>query len=178
MLPGSVRHFIGGKHVRSTLRKSYGVTDPATGKEYAQVEVGLGADINQAVLAALSALEAGPWHGMPAPERALILRAFADAIGERAGDIAAAEARGGLPVAGAGERAAQASDVFRSAAGLIAERSAAGAPLAPGRPGHVLSRPAGVAGLLTSWRTPFLSQARAVAPALAAGAAIVLKPDE
>ena len=91
--PESVRHFIGGKHVHSTLRKSYGVTDPATGKEYAQVEVGLGADINQAVLAARSAFEAGPWPGMAAPERARILHAIADAVDERAGDIAAAEAQ-------------------------------------------------------------------------------------
>ena len=69
MVPETVRHFIAGKHVYSTLRKSYGVTDPATGKEYAQVEVGLGADINQAVLAARNALETGPWPGMAAPER-------------------------------------------------------------------------------------------------------------
>jgi 5-carboxymethyl-2-hydroxymuconic-semialdehyde dehydrogenase len=179
VVPETVRHFIGGKHVYSTLRKSYGVTDPATGKEYAQVEVGLGADINQAVLAGRNALETGPWPGMAAPERARILHAIADAIDERADDIAAAEAQGpGLPVSGAGERAARASEVFRFAAGLIAEQAAAGTSLAPGQSSYVLSRPAGVAGLITSWRTPFLSQARAVAPALAAGAAIVLKPDE
>ena len=127
MVPETVRHFIAGKHVYSTLRKSYGVTDPATGKEYAQVEVGLGADINQAVLAARNALETGPWPGMAARERARILHAIADAIDERADDIAAAEARGpGLPVSGAGERAARASEVFRFAAGLIAEQAAAG----------------------------------------------------
>jgi 5-carboxymethyl-2-hydroxymuconic-semialdehyde dehydrogenase len=177
VVPETVRHFIGGKHVYSTLRKSHGVTDPATGKEYAQVEVGLGADVNQAVLAARSALETGPWPAMAAPERARILHAIADAIDERAEDIAAAEARGpGLPVTGAGERTAEASEVYRCAAALIAVR--ADAPLAPGQSSQVLSRPAGVAGLITSWRTPFLSQARAVAPALAAGAAIVLKPDE
>jgi 5-carboxymethyl-2-hydroxymuconic-semialdehyde dehydrogenase len=179
VVPETVRHFIGGKHVYSTLRKSYGVTDPATGKEYAQVEVGLGADINQAVLAARNALETGPWPGMAAPERARILHAMADAIDERAGDIAAAEVHGsGLPVTGAGKRVARASEVFRSGAGLIAEQAAADAPPAPGRSNYVLSRPAGVAGLITSWRTPFLSQARAVAPALAAGCTIVLKPDE
>ena len=41
-----------------------------------------------------------------------------------------------------------------------------------------MARPAGIAGLITPWRTPFLAQARAVAPALAAGCTIVLKPDE
>jgi len=177
--PDTVRHFIGGKHVYSTLRKSYGVTDPATGKEYAQVEVGLGADVNQAVLAAGSALETGRWPAMAAPARAAILRAIADAIDERAGDIAAAEARGpGLPVTGSREQAARASDAFRSAAGLIDQQAAGGPPLAPGQSSYLLSRPVGVAGLITPWRTPFLSQARAVAPALAAGCTIVLKPDE
>ena len=128
MVPETVRHFIGGKHVHSTLRKSYGVTDPATGKEYAQVEVGLGADINQAVLAAGNALETGPWPGMAAAERARILHGIADAIDARAGDIAAAEALGpGLPVTQAGEQAALASGVFRLAAELIAEQAAADA---------------------------------------------------
>jgi 5-carboxymethyl-2-hydroxymuconic-semialdehyde dehydrogenase len=179
VIPDTVSHFIGGKHVHSTLRKTYGVTDPATGKEYAQVEVGLGADINQAVLAARNALETGPWAGMPAAERAAILSGIADAIGARAGDIAAAEALGpGLPVTQAREQAAQSGDIFRIAAELLSEQAADGASAEPGHSGYVLARPAGIAGLITSWRTPFLSQARAVAPALAAGCTIVLKPDE
>jgi 5-carboxymethyl-2-hydroxymuconic-semialdehyde dehydrogenase len=179
VVPETVSHFIGGKHVHSTLRKTYGVTDPATGKEYAQVEVGLGADINQAVLAARNALETGPWPGMPAAERAVVLSGIADAIGARADDIAAAEALGpGLPVTQARTQAAQAGDIFRLAAELISEQAADGASGEPGHSGYVLARPAGIAGLITSWRTPFLSQARAVAPALAAGCSIVLKPDE
>jgi 5-carboxymethyl-2-hydroxymuconic-semialdehyde dehydrogenase len=185
LVPETVSHFIGGQHVHSTLRKTYGVTDPATGKEYTQVEVGLGADINQAVLAARGALETGPWPGMPAADRAGILSGIADEIGARAGDIAAAEALGpGLPVAQSAEQAAQAGDVFRLAAELISEPAADGPSTAPGHPaapagsGRALARPTGVAGLITSWRTPFLSQARAVAPALAAGCSIVLKPDE
>ena len=172
----TVRHFIGGKHVYSTLRKSYGVTDPATGKEYAQVEVGLGADINQAVLAARTALESGPWPGMAAPDRARVLHGIADAIDARAGDIAAAEALStGLPVTQAGERAARAGEFFRLSAELILARGAAGEPSASS---YVVTRPAGVAGLITPWRLPFLAQARAIAPALAAGCTIVLKPDE
>ena len=177
MVPESVRQFIGGKYVYSTLRKSYGVTDPATGKEYAQVEVGVGADVNQAVLAAGNALETGPWPGMTAPERARILHTIADAIDERADDIAAAEALGpGLPVTQAREQAGRAGGLFRLAADLItAPTDEAGAP---GQSRYVVARPAGIAGLITPWRTPFLAQARAVAPSLAAGCAIVLKPDE
>ncbi len=177
MVPESIRQFIGGKYAYSTLRKSYGVTDPATGKEYAQVEVGLGADINQAVLAARTALEAGPWAGMTAADRALVMNRIADAIDARAGDIAAAEALGpGLPVTQAREQAGRAGEIFRRAADAIT--AAIDEASGPGQSRSVLARPAGIAGLITPWRTPFLAQARAVAPALAAGCTIVLKPDE
>jgi 5-carboxymethyl-2-hydroxymuconic-semialdehyde dehydrogenase len=179
VLPETVSHFIGGRHVHSSLRKAYGVTDPATGKEYAQVEVGIAADVNQAVLAAQAALETGPWPGLPALDRARVLRGIADAIEARAGDIAAAQALGpGLPVTQATEQAARAAGLFRLAADLIAALAAGGTSAESGRSGSVLARPAGVAGLITPWRTPFVAQARAIAPALAAGCTIVLKPDE
>jgi len=179
VVPVTVSHFIGGRHVHSTLRKTFGVADPATGKEYAQVEVGLAADVNQAVLAARTALETGPWPGMAAPDRARVLHGIADAIDSRADDIAAAEARSiGLPVTQSREQTARASDLYRLAADLNTARAAADASVASGQPGYAVARPAGVAGLITPWRTPFLAQARAVAPALAAGCTVVLKPDE
>jgi 5-carboxymethyl-2-hydroxymuconic-semialdehyde dehydrogenase len=176
VVPETVSHFIGGRHVHSTLRKTYGVADPATGKEYAQVEVGLAADITQAVLAAQAALETGPWPELAAAGRARVLHDIATAIDAQADDIAAAEALGtGLPVTQAREQAARAGSLFRRAAELI---TAAEASPAPGIGSYVVTRPAGIAGLITSWRTPFLAQARAVAPALAAGCAVVLQPDE
>ena len=135
MAPETVSHFIGGRHVRSALGKTFGVADPATGKEYAQVAVGIAGDVNQAVLAARAALETGPWPGMAAPDRARVLRAIADAIDARAGDIAAAEALGaGLPVTQAREQAARARELFRLAADLITARAAAAAPAAPASP--------------------------------------------
>jgi 5-carboxymethyl-2-hydroxymuconic-semialdehyde dehydrogenase len=179
VVPETVSHFIGGRDVRSALGKTFGVADPATGKEYAQVAVGIAGDVNQAVLAAQTALESGPWPGMAAADRASVLRGIADAIDSRAGDVAAAEALGtGLPVTQAREQAVRASELFRRAAGLITARAADDASFAPGQSSYVAACPAGVAGLITPWRTPFLAQARAVAPALAAGCTVVLKPDE
>jgi len=97
----------------------------------------------------------------------------------RADDIAAAEGRStGLPVTQSREQTARAGEHFRLAAELITARAAANAPSAPGPAGYAVARPAGVAGLITPWRTPFLAQARALAPALAAGCTVVLKPDE
>jgi 5-carboxymethyl-2-hydroxymuconic-semialdehyde dehydrogenase len=175
----SISHFIGGRHVRSAFLKTFGVTDPATGKEYAQVAVGLAADINQAALAAQAALDTGPWPDMAAPDRADLLNRIADALGERDDDIADAEALStGLPVTQAKEQAARAAGHFRVAADQLAAQKENEASLSPGQSGYVVARPAGVAGLITPWRTPFLAQARAVAPALAAGCTVVLKPDE
>jgi 5-carboxymethyl-2-hydroxymuconic-semialdehyde dehydrogenase len=178
VVPETVNHFIGGQYARSTYGKTFGVPDPATGKEYARVAVGLGADVNNAVRAALIAYETGPWPGLAAPERAGVLNAIADAIDARADDIAGAEALGtGLPVTQAKQQAARAAEQFRLAAGLVTERAGDDASAAPGQPSYVARRPAGVAGVITPWRTPFLAQARALAPALAAGCTVVLNPD-
>jgi 5-carboxymethyl-2-hydroxymuconic-semialdehyde dehydrogenase len=179
VVPQTVSHFIGGRPARSALGKTFGVADPATGKDYAQVAVGVAGDITQAVLAAQAALETGSWPGMTAPDRARVLRGIADAIDARADDIAAAEALGtGLPVTQSRENSERGRDFFRLAAELITGRAAAEGSGAPGPISYVVARPAGVAGLITPWRTPFLAQARAVAPALAAGCTVVLKPDE
>jgi 5-carboxymethyl-2-hydroxymuconic-semialdehyde dehydrogenase len=177
VVPETIRHFIGGQQVRSSLGKAFAAPDPATGKEYARVEVGLGADINQAVLAAQDAFAAGPWAGMTALERAEILRRIADGIESRAGEIADFEALGtGLPVTQAGQHVARAAGCFRLAAGVITARHE-DLSFSPGRSGYTQRRPAGVAGVVTSWRTPFLAQARAIAPALAAGCTVVLQAD-
>ena len=177
MLPESIRHFIGGREAYSSYRKTFGVPDPATGKELTRVEIGVGADINQAVLAASAALEADPWARLPAGERAGILERIADGIESRADQIANFEALGtGLPVTQARVQAGRAAGCFRLAAAAIAAAAEDRFPSA-GRSGYPLRRPAGVAGVVTSWRAAFLGQARAVAPALAAGCTVVLQPD-
>jgi 5-carboxymethyl-2-hydroxymuconic-semialdehyde dehydrogenase len=177
VVPETIKHFIGGRHARSSYAKTFGVADPATGKEYARVEMGVGADVNQAVLAAQAALEARPWADMMALERAGVLERIADAIESRAGEIADSEAFGtGLPVTQAREQAVRAAGCFRFAAGVL-KAWHEDSSFSPGRPGYTLRRPAGVAGAITSWRTPFLAQARALAPALAAGCTVVLAAD-
>lgn len=179
-VPDNFRHFIGGEYRRSSYLKAYPVVSPVTGMRYATVEVGKAADIREAVLAATAALTTGPWPGLGAAGRARHLDAIAGIIDRRAADIADAEAAGaGLPASQAQPLAAQAAECFRAAATEIRSRDddAGFSPSGPG--GHAIIRcPAGVAGLITPWRTPFLAQARAVAPALGAGCPVVLKPDE
>jgi 5-carboxymethyl-2-hydroxymuconic-semialdehyde dehydrogenase len=179
VIPENVSHFIGGRQVRSALLKTFGVADPATGKEYAQVAVGIAGDINQAVLAAQEALQTGPWPDMANRERAAVLTGIGDAIIAQADDIADAEALGtGLPVTQAREQAMLAARHFHLAADLVTAGAGDAASSGQGQLESVVRRPAGVAGAITSWRSPFLAQAKALAPALAAGCTVVLKPDE
>ena len=124
----------------------------------------------------------GPGREVVSDRRLIVLAGGGDYLAvrhSRADDIAAAEGRStGLPVTQSREQTARAGEHFRLAAELITARAAANAPAAPGPAGYAVARPAGVAGLITPWRTPFLAQARALAPALAAGCTVVLKPDE
>lgn len=174
MVSESIHHIIGGRQVRSALLKSFAAVDPATGKEYGQIAIGLAADINQAVLAARGALEDGPWRDLSAPDRAAVLNDIAAAIEARAGEIADTDAHGtGLPVTQAKEQAAQAAGQFRLAASQLTAPSAP-----PAGPDALVTSPAGVVGLIIPWNNPFRTQARALAPALAAGCTVVLKPDE
>ena len=177
MVPENIKHFIRGRQARSSYAKTYSVADPATGKEYARVEIGLGADINQAVLAARDAFDSGPWADMTVLEKAGVLDRIADGIESRADEIADFEALGaGLPVTQGREQAARAAEHFRlAAAGVQAWHE--DSFFSPGRGDYTLRRPAGVAGVISSWRTPFLGQARSLAPALAAGCTVVLAAD-
>jgi 5-carboxymethyl-2-hydroxymuconic-semialdehyde dehydrogenase len=177
VIPEAIGHFIGGRTARSSYGKTFGVPDPATGKEYTQVEVGVEADVNRAVREAQAALTERTWSGLPPGARAALLDRIAAGIGIRAGQIAGFETLGaGLPTTQARQQAAQAASCFRRAAEAItappADRPAELAKL-----GSTLRRPEGVAGVITSWRSPFLALARAVAPALAAGCTVVLQVD-
>ena len=83
----------------------------------------------------------------------------------------------GLPVTQAKGQAARAAENFRYFADVIVAQHEE-AFSQPGQLGYVLRRPAGVAGLITPWNTPFMLESWKLAPALASGCAVVLKPAE
>lgn len=154
-----------------SMGKVYGVTDPSTGTEYRLVAASVGADVSRAANQAEAALD-GPWPDLSAADRSVILRAIADGIDTRAEDIADLEVRDtGLPIAQVPELAAQAATAFRECADAIEATP-------DGEPGQALRGPGGVAGLVAPWTAPFLSAARMLAPALAAGCAVIVKSDE
>jgi 5-carboxymethyl-2-hydroxymuconic-semialdehyde dehydrogenase len=177
-LPRAIEHYIGGAYVPSADGGTFAVADPVSNQVYARAAAGRAADIDRAVGAARAAFETGPWPGMAARARATVLHRIADGIEARGARIAALETFDtGLPVTQARGQAARAAENFRFFADMIvtlhedAYRNAA-------QLGYVLRRPAGVAGLITPWNTPFMLETWKLAPALAAGCTVVLKPAE
>ena len=168
-VPEKIEHFIGGRHVPSVSGGTFGVADPVSNKVYAHAAAGGTEDIDRAVAAAAGAFSAGPWPVMAARARAKILNRIADGIEARGDRIAAVETFDtGLPVTQAKGQAARAAENFRYFADVIVAQHEE-AFSSPGQLGYVLRKPAGVAGLITPWNTPFMLESWKLAPALASG---------
>lgn len=177
-VPSKIEHFIGGRHVPSADGVTFDVTDPVTNTTYAQAAAGGPEEINRAVAAAREALDTGPWPRLTTRTRAHVLNRIADGIEARGERIAAMETFDtGLPITQAKGQAARAAENFRYFADVIVAQHEA-AFSRPGQLGYVLRKPAGVAGLITPWNTPFMLESWKLAPALAAGCTLVLKPAE
>jgi 5-carboxymethyl-2-hydroxymuconic-semialdehyde dehydrogenase len=178
VIPDKILHYIGGKLVPSADGATFGVTEPVTNQVYAQAAAGNAEDVKRAVEAAAEAFTTGPWPRLAARARARVLNKIADAIEARGTEIAAVETFDtGLPVTQAQGQAARAAENFRFFADVIVAQHEE-AFSSPGQLGYVLRTPVGVAGLITPWNTPFMLETWKLAPALAAGCTVVLKPAE
>jgi 5-carboxymethyl-2-hydroxymuconic-semialdehyde dehydrogenase len=177
-VPAKLEHFIGGAHAASADGATFEAADPVTNQPYATVAAGGPADVDLAVTAAQAAFAEGPWPRLVGRARATILNRIADGIEARAGRIAEFETFDtGLPVTQARGQAARAAENFRFFADMTVtlheDAFRTGAQF-----GYVIRKPAGVAGLITPWNTPFMLETWKLAPALASGCTVVLKPAE
>jgi len=171
-----LEHYIGGKHVPSADGSVFMVSDPVSNQAYASVAAGGERDVDDAVTAAAGAFP--QWSRTPARGRAAVLNRIADGIEARADAIAEAETFDtGLPITQVRGQAARAAENFRFFADMAVTMHE-DAFRTPGQLGYVIREPAGVAGLITPWNTPFMLESWKLAPALAAGCAVVLKPAE
>jgi 5-carboxymethyl-2-hydroxymuconic-semialdehyde dehydrogenase len=177
-LPRRLDHFIDGSWVPSADGATFPAADPVTGIPYAEVAAGGPACIDRAVNAARRAFTGGPWPDLPGRERARILTRIADAIEDRGDRIAALETFDtGLPISQSRGQAKRAAENFRFFADMAVTLHE-DAYRAAGQLGYVIRKPAGVAGLITPWNTPFMLETWKLAPSLAAGCTVVLKPAE
>ena len=164
-LPAALEHFIGGAPAASADGATFEVADPVTNRPSATVAAGGPADVDHAVTMASDAFAEGPWPAMPGRERARILTKIADGIEARAQRIAELETFDtGLPVTQARGQAARAAENFRFFADLAVTLHE-DAFRTNEQFGYVIRQPAGVAGLITPWNTPFMLATWKLAPA-------------
>ncbi|GAA2048561.1 5-carboxymethyl-2-hydroxymuconate semialdehyde dehydrogenase [Catenulispora yoronensis] len=178
-LPDHISHAIGGRAVESRSGAVFEVLDPVSNKTYATVAAGDAGDIEDAVAAARTAFERGSWSRATARQRARVLNRIADAVEEREATLAEWESFDtGLPISQATGQARRAAENFRFFADVVVALHEDAYSTPNTQLGYVLRRPIGVAGLITPWNTPFMLESWKLAPALASGCSVVLKPAE
>src|ERR1700733_645707 len=173
---------IGDAWVNAKSGKTFDVFDPSTGLPIAKAAEGDAADIDAAVAAARRAFESGPWSRMSPLERSKLIYRLGDALEAKAEEFAVLEALdNGKPI-----RDARAADLpgsyemFRYMSGWATRLNGETVPIsAPGNwHAYTLREPVGVVGQIIPWNFPLMMAAWKLAPALAAGCTIVLKPAE
>jgi aminobutyraldehyde dehydrogenase len=172
------QHFIAGEFRAGTTSETQVLVDPCTETTICEVAQGTAADADAAVAAALEAKQA--WGRTLPKKRAEILLAIADRLAENADLLARLEAvNTGKPLMVAEDDIAGSIDSFRFMAGAVrAQTSIAAGEYAPDHLSVILREPLGVVGVVTPWNYPLLMAVWKIAPILAAGNTIVLKPSE
>ena len=178
-LPSKIQHYIDGEFVDSISGATFDVLEPAGNTVYTTAAAGQKEDIDRAVAAATAAFENGPWPRMLPRQRSRILNRIADLVEAQDARLAELETFDtGLPITQALGQAQRAAENFRFFADLIVAQ-ADDTYKVPGRQVNYVNRkPKGVAGLITPWNTPFMLESWKLAPALASGCTVVLKPAE
>ena len=175
----TLQNFVGGKPVDSMDGKTSPVVNPSTGESYASAPVSSAEDVDQAMKAAATAFET--WRDTTPSERQMALLKLADAMEARAEEIIAVESQNtGKPLElTRSEEIPPMLDQIRFFAGAARclEGRAATEYMA-GHTSYVRREPVGVVAQVTPWNYPIMMAIWKVAPALAAGNTIVLKPSD
>jgi acyl-CoA reductase-like NAD-dependent aldehyde dehydrogenase len=174
--------FIDGRFRAASSGETFDVVDPANAQVFAHAAAGGAADVDAAVQAARRAFESGPWPATTPAQRARLLLKLAELIEANGDEIALLETLdNGMPfrmakfggVSGAAES-------LRYHAGWATKLH--GATIDLNMPGewhaYTLREPVGVVGQIVPWNFPFVMGVAKIAPALAVGCTVVLKPAE
>jgi acyl-CoA reductase-like NAD-dependent aldehyde dehydrogenase len=169
--------FINGATTEPASGEIRELTEPATGEPLARAAMAGPADVDRAVDAARAAL-AGAWGKTPANERSRLLHALADAIQANRTELAELEARNvGKAISSVKAELAQSVENYRFYASAIASIAGRSNPIGGSLVFYSLKEPVGVAGQIVPWNYPLMLATWKLAPALAAGCTVVLKPD-
>jgi betaine-aldehyde dehydrogenase len=179
MTQARLRNFVNGRYADPCEGGYSEVVDPSTGATYAHAPVSSAADVDEALRAAATAFES--WRDSTPAERSRAMLRFADAVERRAGQFVEAETRNtGKPIALAvSDELPPSVDQLRFFAGAarILEGRSAGEYLRD-HTSMIRREPIGVCAQVTPWNYPLMMAVWKIAPALAAGNTVVLKPSD
>ena len=171
---------INGQWIDSESGKTFPTINPSTGQETSQVAEADAADVNKAVKAARAAFDKGPWRKSSGAERSRLLHKLADLIEKNADELARLESvDNGKPYS-----VAKAADLpltigcYRYYAGWADKLQGKTIPVGGDYFCYTRHEPIGVVGQIIPWNFPLLMQAWKLAPALATGNTVVMKPAE
>jgi acyl-CoA reductase-like NAD-dependent aldehyde dehydrogenase len=169
--------FIDGELVEPASGEVRDLTEPASGAPLARAAMAGADDVDRAVAAANAAL-AGPWGKTPPNERSRLLHALADALQENRKEVAEIETRNvGKALASVKAELAQAVENFRFYGSAVASIAGRSSTLGGSLLSYTLKEPVGVCAQIVPWNYPLMLATWKLAPALAAGCTVVLKPD-
>jgi acyl-CoA reductase-like NAD-dependent aldehyde dehydrogenase len=152
------------------------VIEPATEAVLAEIERATAADVDAAIARAKAAF--GAWRAVAPPDRAALLRRVANTVEAHHDELSVLEARNaGKPIRDARGEIGMLADIFRYYAGAPERLLGDTIPVVGGL-GFTVREPLGVVGLITPWNFPLAIASWKLAPALAAGNTVVLKPAE
>jgi acyl-CoA reductase-like NAD-dependent aldehyde dehydrogenase len=169
--------FIGGGSAEPVSGEIRDLVEPASGEPLARAAIAGEADVDRAVEAARSALD-GDWGKTPGTERSRLLHALADAMVANRAELAELEARNvGKAISSVKAELHQAVENFRYYGSAIATISGRSNPIGGSLLFYSLKEPVGVVAQIVPWNYPLMMATWKLAPALAAGCSVVLKPD-
>ena len=170
--------FIDGRFVDAASGATFDTENPATGKVIAQVAAGGAEDIDRAVKAARRSFEDGRWSRLAPADRKKVLLRFAALIDANADELATLDAlEAGKPITDTRDvdlpETVKTFTWYAEAADKVFD---AIAPTGPEALGLIVREPIGVVGAVVPWNFPLLMAAWKMAPALAAGNSMIVKP--
>jgi aldehyde dehydrogenase (NAD+) len=176
--PKPGRLFIGGKWVDAGSGKTYPTVNPATEEPITVIAEADERDADAAVRAARAAFESGPWARMDAADRGKVLWKIGDLIDKHADELGELETiDNGKPIFEARQvDVPMVAEVFRYYAGWATKIHGETVPVRGPFFHYTLREPVGVVAAIIPWNFPLLLASWKVAPALAAGNTVVLKP--
>src|SRR5579863_8390348 len=168
---------LGGERNPAASGKTFSVIEPGTGKPFAEVAEAGPADAEQAVRAAYRTFEEGRWPRLSATERGRILLQAASLVRQRLEDIAIIEARNaGKPIRDARGEVGLVANVLEYWGGAANKIFGETIPVQDAGLEVTLREPVGVCALIVPWNFPMVIASWKIAPALACGNTIVVKP--